>query len=59
MVTLILTRIVFVLSIPLCLYAVYFGVVALFGLRKNCLRRPRRSLKNALHLWWRHATRRR
>ena len=58
MVTLILTRIVFVLSIPLCLYAVYFGVVALFGLRKK-LRRPRRSLKNALHLWWRHATRRR
>lgn len=35
MVTLILTRIVFVLSIPLCLYAVYFGVVALFGLRKK------------------------
>ena len=28
MVILILTRIVFVLSIPLCLYAVYFGVVA-------------------------------
>ena len=59
MVTLILTRIVFVLSIPLCLYAVYFGVVALFGLRKKLPAAPRRSLKNALHLWWRHATRRR
>lgn len=43
MVTLILTRIVFVLSIPLCLYAVYFGVVALFGLRKKLLRAPREA----------------
>ena len=40
MVTLILTRIVFVLSIPLCLYAVYFGVVALFGVRKKLRSAP-------------------
>lgn len=29
----ILTRVVFFLSIPLCLYGIYFAVVALFGLR--------------------------
>lgn len=33
MMLMILTRVVFILSIPLCLYGIYFVVVALFGLR--------------------------
>ncbi len=35
MIYLILTRLVFLLGLPLCLYSAYFAVVALFGLRRS------------------------
>lgn len=39
----VLTRIVFFLSIPLCLYGMYFAVVALFGLRGRARSAPARQ----------------
>lgn len=39
----ILTRVVFFLSIPLCLYGIYFAVVALFGLRGRTRTAPCRA----------------